>query len=88
MGNSLLFAVKDLGHPVSFTPPEWAEKYPKNSITMKLRYHSYSPGYWWIEVGYPFDTIADNEKIRDELLRHVLGVWDHLKNQGNHGGEG
>jgi len=84
MGNSLLFAVKDLGHPVSFTPPEWAEKYPKNSITMKLRYHSYSPGYWWIEVGYPFDTIADNEKIRDELLRHVLGVWDHLKNQGNH----
>ncbi|MFH2116194.1 MAG: FAD-dependent oxidoreductase, partial [Spirochaetota bacterium] len=32
------------------------------------------------EVGSPFDTIRDNELIRDELLRHVMGVWDHLKN--------
>ena len=37
-------------------------------------------GYWWIEVGYPYDTIKDNEEIRDEALRHVLGVWDHIKN--------
>ncbi len=44
-------------------------------------------GYWWIEVGAPFDTIDQNEEIRDELLRHVLGVWDHIKNHGDHRAE-
>ena len=33
------------------------------------------------------DIIRDGEKIRDELLKCVYGVWDHLKNVGNHGVE-
>jgi hypothetical protein len=45
------------------------------------------PGYWWIEIGYPYDTIYDNEEIKHNLLAHLLGIWDHLKNQGNHGFE-
>ncbi|NYO35978.1 FAD-dependent oxidoreductase, partial [Salmonella enterica subsp. enterica serovar Typhimurium] len=38
-------------------------------------------GYWWIELGPPFDTIHDNETIRHELTRHVLGIWDYIKNR-------
>lgn len=85
MGSTLLFAVKDLGKPVPFRPPDWAEKYPADSITLKKRFHNRLPGHWWIEVGYPYDIISDNAKIYDELMRHVLGVWDHLKNQEDHG---
>ncbi|RKY82294.1 hypothetical protein DRP98_09210 [candidate division KSB1 bacterium] len=85
MGNSLLFAVRDVGKPVPFRPPSWAEKYPADSVALKTRFHNRLPGYWWIEVGFPYHTIFDNEKIRDELMRHVLGVWDHLKNQEDHG---
>ena len=29
-------------------------------------------------------TIHDNERIRFELLSIVLGVWDYIKNSGNH----
>ncbi|MCI8679757.1 MAG: FAD-dependent oxidoreductase [Oscillospiraceae bacterium] len=43
-------------------------------------------GYWWIELGgRSNDIIREGEEIRDELLRCVYGVWDHLKNQGDHG---
>jgi len=85
MGSTLLFAVRDMGAPVPFHPPPWAESYAADSPILKTRFHQRLPGYWWIEVGFPFHTIHDNEQIRDELLRHVLGVWDHLKNKEDHG---
>ncbi|MCI8887243.1 MAG: FAD-dependent oxidoreductase [Hungatella sp.] len=45
-------------------------------------------GYWWIELGGQYeDIIGQGEEIRDELLKCVYGVWDHLKNVGDHGVE-
>lgn len=45
-------------------------------------------GYWWVELGGDYnDIIEDAENIRDELLRCVYGVWDHLKNGGDHGAQ-
>ncbi|MCA9443108.1 MAG: FAD-dependent oxidoreductase, partial [Candidatus Omnitrophica bacterium] len=41
-------------------------------------------GYWWIEWGGEHDTIRDNERIRFELLSIVMGVWDYIKNSGDH----
>jgi len=47
---------------------------------------SVDSGYWWIELGGQYDDIIrEGEKIRDELLKCVYGVWDHMKNVGNHG---
>ncbi len=94
-GNSLLFRARDLGKPISFTPPSWAEEYPTEDSLLNRSHHcrvnpygikEYA-GYWWIEVGVPFNTIDQNEEIRDELLRHLLGVWDHIKNRGEHEAE-
>ncbi|MBQ8082096.1 MAG: FAD-dependent oxidoreductase [Clostridia bacterium] len=43
-------------------------------------------GYWWIELGGQYDDIIEQaEEIRDELMKCVYGVWDHLKNGGDHG---
>ncbi|MEI7833631.1 MAG: FAD-dependent oxidoreductase, partial [bacterium] len=36
--------------------------------------------YWWIELGGENNSIADTERLRDELLGITLGVWDHIKN--------
>lgn len=45
-------------------------------------------GYWWIELGGDYDDIiASAEDIRDELLKYVYGVWNHIKNNGNHGAD-
>jgi len=90
-GSSLLFRARDVGRPVKFTPPDWAEKYPTEDSLYK-RFHrpvnkTEYAGYWWIEVGVPYNTIDQNEEIRDEALRHLLGVWDHIKNYGDHGAD-
>lgn len=45
-------------------------------------------GYWWIELnGSKEDIIEEYEEIRDDLVSSVYGVWDHMKNGGDHGAE-
>ncbi len=34
---------------------------------------------WWVEYGGIEDTIADAERIRDELFRITLGLWNYAK---------
>jgi hypothetical protein len=78
LGNSLHFRARDIGAPAPFTPPPWAMRYEE---CLPYRPHThFEGGYWWIELGWPYDSIRDNDRLRDELLGHVLGVWDHIKN--------
>ncbi|MCD6510480.1 MAG: FAD-dependent oxidoreductase [Thermoprotei archaeon] len=94
-GSTLMFKSVATNRKIPFKPPPWAEKYPTED-SLYMRWHNpmvmpdgtkvYS-GYWWIEIGVPYDTIHQNSEIRDELLRHLLGVWDHIKNYGNHDAE-
>ena len=45
-------------------------------------------GYFWIELmGESDDIITDYENIRDDLVASLYGVWDHIKNGGDHGAE-
>ena len=45
-------------------------------------------GYFWIELmGETDDIITDFENIRDDLVAALYGVWDHIKNGGDHGAE-
>lgn len=83
LGSSLLFTSKNMGRPMPFVAPDWARKFTEDDL--KFRDHSHwEYGYWWVEFGGTLDTIKDNEAIRDELLAIMLGVWDHIKNSGNH----
>ncbi len=51
-------------------------------------FYAMDAGYWWIELGgQNDDIIAEGEIIRDELVKCVYGVWDHIKNCGDHGAE-
>ncbi len=83
LGSSILFTSKDYGEPIPFTPPAWARKVTKEQL--KLRgIRSWEYGYWWIEWGGQHNPIVDNEMIRKELLSIVMGVWDYIKNSGEH----
>jgi hypothetical protein len=83
LGSSLLFTAKDTGRAMPFVPPPWARKYTEDELRFR-NHSSWEYGYWWIEYGGTMDTIKDNEVIRDELLAILMGVWDHIKNSGDH----
>jgi hypothetical protein len=87
MGSSLLFTARDMGRPVPFEKPPWA--YTFTEADLKTRGHGeITSGYWWIELGGDkLDTITDAEAIRDELVKSLYGIWDHIKNGGRHGAE-
>ena len=43
-------------------------------------------GYWWIELsGKGEDFVGQYEDIKDDLIGYVWGMWDHIKNGGEHG---
>lgn len=88
MGSSLLLVSRDLGRPVPFDPPPWIERFPSEDSLFHRNHSHYEFGFWWVQIGGLYhDPIRDNEEIRHELLRYLLGVWDHIKNQGDHGAQ-
>ncbi len=87
MGNTLLFTTKDMGYPISFEKPTWANTYTEEDLFGRT-HGAHGVNYWWIELGgKDTDVIKDGEIIRDELLKAVYGVWDHIKNGGKHNAE-
>jgi len=83
MGNSLLFQSKEHDRPMPFVAPSWARKYTFKDFIHR-RISSWEYGYWWLELGGGEDIINDGQRIRDELMSVVFGVWDYIKNSGNH----
>jgi len=81
MGNTLFFRARDTGRPVPFERPAWAAEFDTERDLTGRGHGFFEGGYWWIEVGYPLHPIRDNEAIRDEAIRQLLGVWDHIKNR-------
>lgn len=83
MGNSILFFAQKHDKPMPFIKPAWARQFSQNDFKHRL-IRSWEYGYWWIELGGETDTIKDNRQIRHELLCVVLGIWDYIKNSGEH----
>ena len=87
MGMSCLIQARETDRPQPFVPPTWAYVYETDEDLPKRGHDILNTNFWWIELGGEQDSIHDTEAIRDELLKVALGVWDHLKNQGDHGAE-
>lgn len=110
MGNTIMFKARDMGHPVKFTPPAFANKYTEYDLRYRMHCANQTPdysiaknpeenkrtggcsakgvdyGYFWIELmgDGKTDIIPQYEKIRDDLVAVLYGVWDHIKNGGDH----
>ena len=85
MGNSLMFTAKDMGVPVPFEKPVWAYTYTEEDLTNR-DHTEITSGYWWIEVSGE-NIIANGDKIREELVKMLFGIWDHIKNIPGHNAE-
>lgn len=86
MGMSIIMMLRETDSPQPYTPPEWAYKFPTDA-DLPIADHSVNTNFWWIEYGGTLDCIHDTDEIRDELLKIAFGVWDHMKNYGDHGCE-
>lgn len=86
MGMSLHLHARDAGRPVPFELPAW--------VGMCLDVDDFGPyrpvcehffpdtgGFWWLEWGGALDTVHDSTKIKEEVQRITLAVWDYLKNR-------
>lgn len=96
MGNTVYIRARDLGKPMPFNAPSWAYHFESDlcfpgegrDCPHELKVLTTpTGGYWWIEFGGDIGTIDNAETIRNELLRYAVGVWDHIKNRGDHGAE-
>ena len=84
LGSSILFSAKEHPTPQPYLAPSWTRKFTKPEFKRRGIAGGYEYGFWWLEWGGQFDTIADSDKIRHELLRIALGIWDYIKNSGEH----
>ena len=110
MGNTIMFKARDMGHPVKFTPPAFANRYTEYDLRYRMHCSNQTLdfsgakdpaenrrtggcsargidyGYFWIELmgDGVSDIIPQYEGIRDNLLAVLYGVWDHIKNGGDH----
>ncbi|MBE6554583.1 MAG: FAD-dependent oxidoreductase, partial [Ruminococcaceae bacterium] len=99
MGMSIILAARETDHPVTFIPPAFAAKFPTDAsfsgdegenVHAQLRDHiigTSKANLWWVELGGNCDSIHDADRLRDRLLANIYGVWDHIKNYGDHGME-
>jgi hypothetical protein len=85
MGNGLKYFARDMGEPRPFEAPDWIfpfptcdnigpQRHPRLTTSIEIQ------SQWNMELGGLRDTYADAEGIRDDLLRLIYGLWDHLKN--------
>ncbi|MBX2818004.1 MAG: FAD-dependent oxidoreductase [Saprospiraceae bacterium] len=85
MGSSLIFRSKDMGRPMPYKAPSFAIPFTEGHQPEKHRkIIPFSHGFWWVEVGSDEDIIGEAEEIRHRLMGHLYGVWDYIKNSGNH----
>ncbi len=101
MGMSCLIQARETDKPVKFIPPEWANVYPTDDDFAYIPYvegqhhtmrnHKIGTSgcnLWWMELGGDSgEPVEVTEETRDELLKVAFGIWDHLKNRGDHGYE-
>ena len=81
----LRFRMHSAVHKVDFSGCKDPEK---NEACGGVSARGIDYGYFWIELmGDKDDIITDYENIRDDLVASLNGVWDHIKNGGDHGAE-
>lgn len=86
MGMSIQLRARDAGRPIPFVKPKWVDlEFSEDDFgpyrPVNEHFFPDTGGFWWLEWGGELDTIHDTMKIKDEVQRITLAVWDYLKNR-------
>lgn len=83
MPSSLKYWYEPTSDTVKYVAPSWAFKYDRcdlfNEPEKHLRFREIDH-QWIIELGGNDSIWVDAEKVRDDLLKLIYGIWDHQKN--------
>lgn len=90
MGHALMFLMRDVGRPVSYTPPPGTPVFASKEELPMYSASAWDPNarlamIWTTEHGGHLDTMFDDRKIYEGLLRNVHGIVDYLKNRSDSG---
>lgn len=83
MPASLKYWYEPTDRKVEFTPPSWIIEYKECDKYIEPEKHlrrRYLDAQWIIELGGADSVFVNGEKVRDELLKLVYGIWDHQRN--------
>lgn len=81
MGMSCMIQAREEDRPSEFIPPKWAYHFTKEDLPYRLPdMKQITENFWYLELGGEYDSIADTEILRDELLKVAYGIWDFVKN--------
>ncbi len=87
MGMSCLIEPRETDRPQGYKAPTFAHRYERKDIGPNRPLEPKTSNFWWLEAGGDQNTIADTERVRDDLLGIATGVWDYLKRNPEHGFE-
>lgn len=97
MGMSIILAARETSKKVDFVAPSFANKYLTDEdfeislntekFMLKRNHIPSTSGdnLWWVELGGRANNMSELNDVRDKLLKAIYGVWDHIKNHGDHG---
>ncbi len=80
MGLTCLIQAREYPTPQPFIAPDWACRFTRPEDLRGRDCNLLRTNFWWMEVGGDRDSIHDAERLREELVRIALGVWDYVKN--------
>src|SRR5690606_37718048 len=83
LGSSLKYWFEEQSTPQSFKSPSWIYSFPSCNDFGLGRHPVLENGIdrqWMISLGGIDKTYDNAESVRDDLLRLIYGIWDHVKN--------
>ncbi len=83
-GTTLDYTAEKKTNATVFRAPFWASKFNKSTFQYRGVAGDRPYGYWWNEVSWPYNTVTDGEAVENEALANILGIFDYLKNSGDH----
>lgn len=92
MGSALMFLMRDTGRPIAYSPPPGTPVFNTKDELPMYSISEWAPGsrlamIWVTEHGGHLDTMLDDRRIYNRLLKNVHGIFDFIKNRGDHGAE-
>lgn len=81
MGLTCLMQAEETDRPHAHVPLPFADKIGPEDLTHRVpNLQDVAENFWYLELGGQDDSIADTERIRDELIKLNYGLWNYLKN--------